>query len=108
MWRDAHLLAKEVYRASAGFPPEERFGLTQQIRRASVSIAANIAEGSGRRTTADFRRFVDISAGSASEVEYYVLLTGDLKWLTPEDRDLLRKKVREIRRQLVGLRKALT
>lgn len=108
VWRDAHRLARDIYEHSRTFPSEERYGLTAQIRRAAVSIAANIAEGAGRRTQADFRRFLHISAGSANETEYYTLLVSELGWITPHQRDDLRQQVRKIRRQLVGLSTSLT
>jgi len=103
VWRDAHVLVMEAYSVSASFPATERYGLTSQLRRAAVSIPANIAEGAGRRTGADFRRFLDIASGSCNEVEYYARLAADLKLIAPDERDSIRRQVREIRRQLVGL-----
>ena len=108
VWRDAHVLVKETYILTQKFPSEERFGLSSQMRRAAVSTAANIAEGAGRRTDADFRRFVDISAGSSNEVEYYALLASDLGWIEPTERDSIRRRVKEIRRQLHGLGSSLS
>lgn len=107
VWQDAHVLVKEVYRATAAFPKDERYGLSAQIRKAAVSIGANIAEGAGRRTPADFGRFLDISAGSANEVEYYLLLVADLGWIPTGHRDSLSGQVSEVRSEIVGLRKAL-
>jgi four helix bundle protein len=78
VWQKAHELVVEIYRVSGGFPSEERFGLTVQLRKAAVSIGSNIAEGCGRGTNKDFARFLSIAAGSASEVEYQVLLARDL------------------------------
>ncbi|MCH8815844.1 MAG: four helix bundle protein, partial [Chloroflexi bacterium] len=71
---DAHQLALAVYQATKAFPDDERYGLTAQMRRAAPSIPTNIAEGCGRNTEADFARFLQIAAGSASEVEYQLLL----------------------------------
>jgi four helix bundle protein len=82
-------LAVEVYRISKLFPREERFGLTGQIRSAAVSVAANLAEGSGRETIADFRRFVFVAQGSLSEVEYYVHLARRLAFLDSVGHDIL-------------------
>ena len=74
VWKKAHALTLAVYRTTRQFPKEELYGLTSQIRRSSSSIAANIAEGCGRRTNADFARFLQISFSSASEVEYHLSL----------------------------------
>jgi four helix bundle protein len=84
-WNKAHELALKVYRKSEKFPVEERYGLTSQIRRAAVSIPTNIAEGCGRGSDADFDRLVQIALGSASEVEYLLLLSRDLKLFRSED-----------------------
>ena len=77
-WQKAHELTLTVYRLTRDFPRDERFGLSAQLRRASASIATNIAEGSGRSTNADFARFLAIAAGSASEVQYQLELARDL------------------------------
>jgi four helix bundle protein len=81
VWGKAHVLALDVYRLTARFPREELFGLTSQMRKCSASIAANIAEGCGRRGNAEFHRFLQIAAGSASELEYHILLARDLGYL---------------------------
>jgi four helix bundle protein len=81
-WQKADDLAVEIYRATGRFfPREERYGLTAQIRNAAVSIASNIAEGSGRRTLKDFRHFLYNAQGSLSEVEYYLRLAHRLGYL---------------------------
>ena len=77
VWEKAHHLALEVYKTTATFPKEEIYGLTSQLRRASVSIPTNIAEGCGRNTNADFARFLQIAMGSASETEYELILAHD-------------------------------
>ena len=79
VWEKAHLLTIDIYRITATFPKEEMYGLTSQIRRASSSIPANIAEGCGRGSDNDFRRFLQIAMGSASELEYHLLLAHDLE-----------------------------
>jgi len=84
-WQKADDLVVLVYRATETFPSEEKFGLTSQLRRAAVSVAANIAEGSGRHTLKDFRHFLYQSRGSLSEVEYYLHLSRRLDYL-PEPR----------------------
>jgi len=84
VWEKAHQLALAVYKVTKGFPKEELYGLTSQIRRASMSIPTNIAEGCGRNTDAEFARFLQIAMGSASETEYQLLLAHDLEFLTSE------------------------
>ena len=108
VWRDAHRLALDVYVLTRKFPDDERFGLISQIQRAAVSVPTNIAEGAGRRTPADFRRFLDISAGSSNEIEVCALLAHDFGWIEAEESDSIQKQVKSIRRQLYGLSATLT
>jgi four helix bundle protein len=103
VWDKAHSLTPEIYRASAGFPGDERYGITSQIRRASASVAANIAEGYGRGGDGDFHRFLNTAAGSAVELEYFLLLSRDLKILPDQSYDDLQSKVAEVQRMLSGL-----
>lgn len=81
VWQEAHTLVLQIYKASRSFPKEELFGLTSQIRRAVVSIAANIAEGQARSSTKEFLQFLSIANGSLVEVEYYVQLARDLNFI---------------------------
>jgi four helix bundle protein len=81
VWQKAHELTLAVYKATRDYPKEEVYGLTSQTRRASASIAANIAEGCGRATDADFARFLQNAFGSAIELEYHLLLAHDLEHL---------------------------
>ncbi len=81
VWHKAHQLTLLVYALTRTFPREEMYGLTSQIRRAAASIPANIAEGSGRRSDGELRRFLQIARGSASELEYHLLLARDLGFL---------------------------
>ena len=85
VWDEAHRLILSVYTVTQVFPKEERFGLTSQLRRASASIAANLAEGCGRRSEGEMARFIQIAMGSGSELSYHLLLAKDLTYL-PEDR----------------------
>ena len=80
VWEKAHQLALDSYKATNGFPKTEMFGMTSQIRRAAVSIAANIAEGCGKRGNGEFQRFLNIATGSASELEYHFLLVAMLRF----------------------------
>ena len=107
VWGKAHQLALAIYKATANFPKEELYGLTSQIRRASISVPTNIAEGCGRNTDADFARFVQIAMGSASEVEYQLLLAHDLNFLSEESYTKLHSETEEIKRMLASLLKTL-
>ena len=80
-WKLADDFAVETYRITAGFPSDEKYALTSQLRRAAYSVAANIAEGAGRRTTKDFVRFLDMAMGSANEVSYFAHLARRLDYL---------------------------
>ena len=79
VWQRAHAFVLEVYHVSASFPAEERYGITSQLRRAAVSIAANIVEGFRKRGQADKLRYYNIAQGSADECLYYLILVNDLK-----------------------------
>jgi four helix bundle protein len=103
VWRAAHSYALLVYRATAAFPRDERFGLTSQLRRAGVSIAANIAEGCGRGSDPDARRHLHIALGSACEALSLALLARDLGLLTDEQFALLETELGPVRRMLVRL-----
>ena len=82
VWQKSRSLVKDVYKLTQTFPSDEKFGLTQQIRRATVSIPSNIAEGSGRGTNNDFLHFIDIANGSAFEVETQLYLALDLEYIS--------------------------
>ncbi|MBN1565030.1 MAG: four helix bundle protein, partial [Anaerolineae bacterium] len=88
---------------AAQFPDAERYGLTSQATRAAVSIPANIAEGCGRETNNELRRFLYIAMGSASELDYHLLLARDLAWLTPEHYEQLSQNLTIVRRMLNAL-----
>jgi len=103
VWEKAHALTLEVYRATSRFPREEIYGLTSQMRRASSSIPANIAEGCGRGGNAELARFLQIALGSASEFEYHILLARDLAFLPATVYDPLQDRVVEVKRMLTPL-----
>src|SRR5207249_2202504 len=96
VWEKTHDLTLAVYKATASFPRDERYGLTSQIRRSCASIAANIAEGCGRSGEAELARFLQIALGSASELEYHLLLTRDLAFLDRNDYEHLVSEVTEV------------
>ncbi len=103
VWQKAHQLTLASYRGTARFPKEETYGLTSQIRRCSASIAANIAEGCGKRGNNEFQRFLHIATGSASELEYHFLLARDLGFLAQQDYGKLENAVTEVKKMLAGL-----
>lgn len=102
MWEKAHHLALAVYKATELLPRDELYGLTSQIRRASASIPANIAEGCGRGGDTEFARFLQIAMGSASELEYHLLLARDLNFLNTSDYHQLASEVTEVKRMLTS------
>lgn len=103
VWGKAHTVALEIYAATESFPAAERYGLTSQMRRAAVSIPANIAEGCVRGSDPDFARFLRMALGSASELEYLLLLTRDLKLLPDADYDDFLPDIEEVKRMLAAL-----
>lgn len=100
VWQMAHHFVVALYRSTDRMPREERYGLTSQIRRAGVSIASNIAEGCGRNGDAEFARFCQIAMGSASEVEYQLLLARDLKFIDSPTYETLSRQLASTRRML--------
>ena len=83
-WKAAHHLVLLIYRTTKTFPPEERFGLSSQLRRAAFAVAANIAEGSAKRGPREFRRYLDIAVGSVAELMYTLQLVHDLDLISDE------------------------
>lgn len=106
-WRKAMLLATDVYRTTSGFPREERFALTDQVRRAAVSVASNIAEGAGRSSRREFRHFLSIARGSLLEIETQLLIARELKYVAGSDIEHLLNNVTEVLRIVSGLRASM-
>ena len=102
VWNKAHNLTLELYRVSRGFPREETYGVTSQLRRAAVSIGANLAEGCGRRTSTELARFVRIAMGSASELDYHLLLFRDLGFMNGDDFMRTASGLTEVRKMLTS------
>ncbi len=100
VWQYAHQLTLAVYRDTKQFPREETYGLVSQLRRCSASVAANIAEGCGRSGNAEFGRFLAMAMGSASELEYFLLLARDLGYLPPHGHTEITTQVISMRRML--------
>jgi four helix bundle protein len=103
VWHKAHGLTLAVYEATRQFPREELFGLTSQTRRASISIGANIAEGCGRTGRGEFLQFLNIAFGSASELEYHLLLAADLHLMDRPTHDRLNDEIRQVKKMLTSL-----
>jgi four helix bundle protein len=85
VWEKSHCLTLDIYGRTASFPKHELYGLTSQIRRCSASLGANIAEGCGKRGSNEFQRYLQIASGSASELDYHLLLSRDLGFLPEAD-----------------------
>ena len=107
VWEKAHRLALTVYQVTASFPHAETYGLTSQMRRAAAPIPSKIAEGCGRDGDAELARFCVIAGGSASELEYQLLLARDLQLILPHDYDTLARDTTEIKRMLTVLLRKL-
>ena len=108
VWQKAMDLIESVYKVSRTFPREEVYALTSQIRRAAVSIASNIAEGQGRRTTSDFLRHLSIAYGSLLETETQLLIAKRLRYLGNTNLEEVMKQTAEVGRLLNGLMASLS
>jgi len=106
VWQKSHQLVLEIYKTTKKFPDNERYGLISQMRRAAVSIPANIAEGFRKRGKRDKINYYNISQGSLDELNYYLILSRDLEFIT-EINPLL-NKIEEIAKMLSGLIKSIT
>ncbi len=107
VWQKSHALTLDIYRATVNLPREELYGLTSQIRRAASSIPANIAEGCGRNGDAELKRFLQIAMGSASELEYHLLLARDLSYLEDADYERLNRATVEVKKMLASFIRSL-
>ena len=102
VWQKSHKLALAIYKSSAKFPRSELYILISQIRRSCISIPSNIAEGCGRNGDAELARFLQIAMGSASELEYQLLLSYDLEFMTGTTHERLTNQVEEVKRMLTS------
>jgi len=107
VWQISRNLVKEVYEITASFPSTEKYGLISQIRRCVISIPTNIAEGCGRNTDKDFSHFLNISLGSAYELETLLILSLDIDFIAKEQLETLSTKISEIQKMTFGLIKTL-
>jgi len=103
VWEKSHKLALAIYKETSAFPKEERFGLSSQLRRASSSIPANLAEGCGRRSDGEMGRFVQIAMGSGAELSYHLLLCRDLGILGTAEFTRLSSDLDEVMKMLSAL-----
>ena len=108
VWQKSRTLAKNIFLLVSDFPREERFELVNQIRRATISIPSNIAEGTGRNSDKDFCRFLDIALSSAYELETQIILSYDLDYLTEKVFNDITTDVQEVQKMLFGLKRSLT
>ncbi|HYL93399.1 MAG TPA: four helix bundle protein [Alphaproteobacteria bacterium] len=103
VWEKTHKLTLQLYQRSRTFPKEEFYGLTSQLRRSAMSIGANLAEGCGRQTTPELARFVRIAMGSASELDYHLLLAQDFGYLRSDEHGEFSRELTRIRKMLASL-----
>lgn len=107
VWQKGRELVKKVYQLTQQLPDDERFGLVSQMKRAAISLPANIAEGSGRRTDSDFCRFLDIAYGSSCELETLLLLCVDLSFLSETEINSVNELIKEIQKMIYALKQKL-
>jgi four helix bundle protein len=107
VWQKAYQLCLEVYKITKGFPKEERYGLTSQIRRSAVSVPSNIAEGYGRKTTPEYIRSLYFAYGSNCELDTQISLSGDLGYMKAQEKEMLQRNIGEVERMLKALIKSL-
>lgn len=107
IWQKAHGLVLDIYQLTNKFPKEEKFGLVSQIRRAAVSVVANIAEGFRKRSNKEKVNFYTYSQSSLDEVEYYIILCRDLNFITEDEKQKIDKEIQEIASMLGGLIKII-
>ena len=105
IWQRSHQLVLDTYKATNSFPRSEQFGLTRQIRRCAVSIPSNIAEGCGKESNSEFARYLRIAMGSASELEYQVILSNDLEYIPSGTFKSLDDEVTQLKKMLVAYTK---
>jgi len=107
VWQRAHRVVLDVYRLTNPFPRSEQFGVVSQLRRAAFSIPANIAEGFGRRSTKELLQFVAVANGSLEELRYFLLLSRDLRYLSPMEHEKMEGDLKAVAQMLEGLAKSL-
>ncbi len=104
VWQRGHSLVLEIYKLSAGFPQDEKFGLTSQLRRAALSVPTNVAEGSKRRSNQEYARFLNVAEASLAETEYLLMVGRDLGYIDREKTEAILQELTEVARMLSSLR----
>jgi four helix bundle protein len=107
VWKRSLKFVTKIYKITAQFPADEKFGLVSQMRRAAVSIPSNIAEGAARNSRKEFINFLHIAQGSSAELETQILISSNLDFVTPDQADPLLQELEEISRMIIGLQKSL-
>jgi four helix bundle protein len=107
VWQKAHKLVLDVYNCTTPFPRSEQFGMVSQLRRAAYSIPSNLAEGYGRRTTKELLHFLTIANGSAEELRYFLILSRDLRYLSPVEQSRMDEEITSIVQMLAALGRSL-
>lgn len=102
VWQKSHQLTLQIYKVTEEFPKSELYGLVSQMRRAATSVPTNIAEGCVQETDAQYARYLRISLGSANEIDYHLLLTKDLHYISPEQYASLHTEVDQIKKMLTS------
>ncbi|MBU4268197.1 MAG: four helix bundle protein [Acidobacteria bacterium] len=107
VWKKSHLLTKQIYQITRGFPKEERYGLTSQIQRAAYSVPLNIVEGHSRKTAREFLQYLNIARGSLEELRYLLMLGCEIDYISIPDRENLESAAAEVCIMLDALIKSL-
>lgn len=108
MWQKSHQLTLDVYKITAGFPSEEKFGIVNQMRRAAYSIPSNIVEGYSRKSKKEYLQFLNIAKASLEELKYFIILSFDLNYITEQEKNHLENSTEEISRILYKFTKNLS
>jgi four helix bundle protein len=107
IWQKSRILAKELFLLTRKFPKDERYELVSQMRRAAISIPSNIAEGAGRNSNREFRRFLDIALSSAYELETQLIISSDLGYVSEEEWFNINSLIEEIQKMIIGFRRSI-
>ncbi|MFY0608367.1 MAG: four helix bundle protein [Cyclobacteriaceae bacterium] len=100
VWKESHQITLDIYKITVDFPVEEKYGIVSQMRRSATSIPTNIAEGCGRSGQSELKRFCDIAMGSASELEYQLILSNDLGYLTEHELESILESLVRLKKRL--------
>jgi len=107
VWQKSRVLAMNLFLLTKQYPNDERFELVSQMRRAVISVPSNIAEGSGRNSNKDFRRFLDIALSSAYELETQIIISFDLQYISEEDFSSISNDIQEVQKMIFGFKRSL-